>query len=58
LEAVIAGTQTNRAAGENIIEVVFSQQPAEWKARDFHVGNKIVEFGLQLTEQSRAAHRQ
>jgi DNA recombination protein RmuC len=48
LEAVIAGTQTKGAAGENIIEVVFSQLPADWQVRDFKVGNKTVEFGLRL----------
>jgi len=48
LEAVIAGTQTKGMAGENIIETVFSQLPAEWQVRNFHVANKIVEFGLRL----------
>lgn len=48
LEAVIAGTQTKGAAGENIIEVVFAQLPADWQVRDLRVGNKTVEFGLRL----------
>jgi len=48
LEAVIAGTQTKGAAGENVIEVVLSQLPAAWQVRDLRVGNKTVEFGLRL----------
>jgi DNA recombination protein RmuC len=48
LEAVIAGTQTRGAAGENIIEVVFAQLPPEWQVRNFQVANKTVEFGLRL----------
>lgn len=48
LEAVIAGTQSKGAAGENILEVVFAQLPAEWQERNFRVGNRVVEFGLHL----------
>ncbi len=48
LEAVIAGTQTKGRAGENILEVVFSQLPPEWQVRNFQVGNRTVEFGLRL----------
>ena len=48
LEAVIAGTQTKGAAGENILEVVFAQLPAAWQERNFMVGNRVVEFGLRL----------
>ncbi len=48
LEAVIAGTQTKGAAGENILELVFAKLPPEWQVRNFRVGNKIVEFGLRL----------
>lgn len=48
VEGIIAGTQTKGAAGENIIDVVFSQLPTEWQVRDFRVGNKTVEFGLRL----------
>src|SRR2546421_11971480 len=40
LEAVIAGTQSKGLAGENILEVVFSQLPPEWQLRDFKVKNK------------------
>src|SRR5437763_13774501 len=48
LELVIAGTQTKGAAGENIIEAVFAQLPVEWQVRNFHVANRVVEFGLRL----------
>jgi DNA recombination protein RmuC len=48
LEAVIAGTHSKGAAGENIIDIVFSQLPVEWQVRNFSIDNKVVEFGLRL----------
>lgn len=48
LEAVLAGTHSKGAAGENIVEQVFSQLPPQWQARNVQVGNKTVEFGLRL----------
>jgi DNA recombination protein RmuC len=48
LEAIIAGTRSKGTAGENIMDLVFSQLPAEWQVRDFQVGSKSVEFGLRL----------
>jgi len=48
LEAIIAGTQTKGAAGENILEVVFAKLPPDWQVRNFRVGDKTVEFGLRL----------
>jgi DNA recombination protein RmuC len=48
LETVIAGTRSKGAAGENILDVMFSQLPIEWQVRDFVVGNKPVEFALRL----------
>lgn len=48
LETVIAGTQTKGAAGENILDAVFSQLPAEWQLRNFRLANRTVEFGLRL----------
>ena len=48
LEAIIAGTQTKGAAGENILEIVFAKLPADWQVRNFRVGDKAVEFGLRL----------
>ena len=48
LEAVIAGTQTQGAAGANILQLVVAKVPPEWQVRNFRVGNKTVEFGLRL----------
>ena len=48
LEAIIAGTQSRGAAGENILEVAFAKLPAEWQVRDLRIGNKAVEFALRL----------
>jgi DNA recombination protein RmuC len=48
LEAVIAGTQTKGAAGENVLEAVFAKLPIDWQVRNFRVGAKTVEFGLRL----------
>jgi DNA recombination protein RmuC len=48
LELVIAGTSARGAAGENILDVVFSSLPTEWQERDFRVGGGIVEFALRL----------
>jgi DNA recombination protein RmuC len=48
LEAIIAGTQSRGAAGENILEALFARLPADWQVRDFRVGDKFVEFGLRL----------
>jgi DNA recombination protein RmuC len=48
VEMIIAGSQTKGAAGENILEVVFSQLPPEWQVRGFKVNNKPVEFALKL----------
>lgn len=48
LEAIIAGTHSKGAAGENLLEAAFARLPAEWQARDFRVGNRTVEFGLRL----------
>lgn len=48
LEAVIAGSQTKGAAGEQVLEAVFARLPPEWQVRNFRVGDKTVEFGLRL----------
>jgi DNA recombination protein RmuC len=48
LEAVIAGTQTKGAAGEKILEAMFSKLPPEWQVKNFKIGAKVVEFGLRL----------
>jgi DNA recombination protein RmuC len=48
LEAIIAGTQSKGAAGENLLELFFARLPVEWQARDFRIGGKTVEFALRL----------
>ncbi|MGI6367970.1 MAG: DNA recombination protein RmuC [Anaerolineae bacterium] len=48
LERVISGTQSRGAAGENLLDLVFSQLPPDWQVRNLRVGNKVVEFGLRL----------
>src|SRR3712207_3794137 len=51
LEAIIAGTQSKGAAGENIVEFAFSKLPAAWQVRNFTVGNRRGGFGLRLAGQ-------
>jgi len=48
VEAIIAGTNTRGAAGENIIKAMFSGLPADWQVYDFRVAGRVVEFGLRL----------
>ncbi|MCC7366763.1 MAG: DNA recombination protein RmuC [Dehalococcoidia bacterium] len=48
LEQVIAGSAARGAAGENMVDLVFSRLPAEWQARDFRIGARVVEFALRL----------
>lgn len=48
LEAIIAGTQSKGSAGENIVEQILAQLPADWRVQDFRVNGKPVEFGLKL----------
>ena len=48
LEAVIAGSSTRGAAGENILDESLRHLPPEMVARNFWVGGKVVEFGLRL----------
>jgi DNA recombination protein RmuC len=48
LEAVIAGSQSKGVAGENVVDRALAQLPPEWQARNFRLGNKVVEFGLRL----------
>jgi len=48
LEAILAGTQSKGAAGENVLESVFARLPPEWQVRNFKVNGKVVEFGLRL----------
>lgn len=51
LEAVIAGTQSKGEAGENVLQAVFNNLPAEWRAENIKLNNKTVEFALKLPNQ-------
>lgn len=48
LEAVIAGSSTRGAAGENILEEALRHLPPEMITRNLWVSGKVVEFGLRL----------
>jgi DNA recombination protein RmuC len=48
LEAVIAGSSTRGAAGENILEEAFRHLPPEMVQRNLWVKGKVCEFGLRL----------
>ena len=48
LEAVIAGSYTRRAAGENIHEETIRHLPPEMIQRNAWVNGKVVEFALRL----------
>ncbi len=48
LEAIIAGTRSKGAAGENIVEGVLANFPPEWQIRNFTVQGRTCEFGLRL----------
>ena len=48
LEAVIAGSPSRGAAGENILEEAFRHLPPDMVRRNVWVGGKVVEFGLHL----------
>jgi DNA recombination protein RmuC len=48
LEAVIAGSPSRGAAGENILEEAFRHLPPDMVRRNVWVNGKVVEFGLHL----------
>lgn len=48
LEAVIAGSSTRGAAGENILEEALRHLPPEMVTRNVWVKGKVVEFALRL----------
>jgi DNA recombination protein RmuC len=48
LEAIIAGSPTRGAAGENILEEAFRHLPPDMVQRNVWVKGKVVEFGLRL----------
>jgi DNA recombination protein RmuC len=48
LEAVLAGSPSRGAAGENILEEAFRHLPPDMVRRNVWVNGKVVEFGLHL----------
>ena len=48
LEAVLAGSPSRGAAGENILEEAFRHLPPDMIRRNVWVNGKVVEFGLHL----------
>ncbi len=48
LEAIIAGSPSRGAAGENILEQAFRHLPPDMIRRNVWVNGKVVEFGLHL----------
>ncbi len=48
LEAVLAGSPSRGAAGENILEEAFRHLPPDMVRRNVWIGGKVVEFGLHL----------
>ena len=48
LEAIIAGSSTRGAAGENILEEAIRHLPPDMVQRNVWVKGKVVEFGLRL----------
>jgi DNA recombination protein RmuC len=48
LEAVIAGSSTRGAAGENILEESFRHLPPDMLQRNLWVNGKVCEFGFRL----------
>ncbi len=48
LEAIIAGSPSRGAAGENILEEAFRHLPPDMIRRNVWVNGKVVEFGLHL----------
>src|SRR5437660_3171747 len=56
LEAIIAGSPTRGAAGENILEEAFRHLPPDMIRRNVWVNGKVVEFGLRLPGGKLLAH--
>ena len=48
LEMIVAGTNSKGAAGERVVDELFSKLPTEWKVQNFRIANKPVEFALRL----------
>jgi hypothetical protein len=50
VENVLAGAGGKGSAGENIVELAFSNFLPDWQVRNFVVNNKTVEFGVRLPD--------
>src|SRR5262245_34910325 len=50
LEAIIAGSPSRGAAGENILEEAFRSLPPDMIRRNVWVNGRVVEFGLHLPD--------
>jgi DNA recombination protein RmuC len=48
LEAVLAGSRSRGAAGENVLASVLRQLPPELRAHDVRIGGGVVEFAIPL----------
>ncbi len=53
IEAVIAGSRSRGAAGENILAEAFRSFPGHMIETDFRIGGKTVEFALKLVDGTR-----
>jgi DNA recombination protein RmuC len=53
IEAVLLGSRTRGAAGENILQDAFRQFPAEMIETNFRVNGKVVEYALVLANAKR-----
>lgn len=48
IKNTLSGIGTKGKAGENLVELALSKLPTEWVVKNFNVGNKVVEFGINL----------
>lgn len=53
IEAVLGGSRSRGAAGENILAEALRNLPAEMVETDFRIGGKAVEFALKLVDGTR-----
>jgi len=48
IDAVLTGSASRGAAGEHVLEAILEHLPAEFKAFDLRIRNRIVEFAFRL----------
>jgi DNA recombination protein RmuC len=48
IKNTLNGVGTKGKAGEYLVELALSKLPTEWVIKNFNVGNKVVEFGINL----------